>query len=615
MNLNGPQREQLHDALLGAFPRLTVLQRMVDYGLEENLEKIAGKACLNDVVYELIVWARAQNRIEELIRAALKYSPRNEKLRALAAEISIQLTDSELRQSKPYSKGTARENRARSAAGESVSSPPLDSMKALGTTVFFSYARKDKVLRDELEKHLSLLQRRGFITSWHEYQITPGKPRASEITMHLQTAQLILLLVSPDFIASDHCYSSEMKRAMERHEAGEAHVIPILLRPTAAWQHAPFGRLSVLPSNGRPITTWRNRDLAFVDIVDGIRATIEKLSMKLITAQYEQKPYRRVIGLPSPLHPRTTQMREQTVKDLYAKLTRPDTTAVVITGIAGAGKSTLANLVYRYAEQHRQTDDKPFTAEALWINIDSAVTMVDLVGTVLEALGKPSPYVTNLSGQELATLLFHALNTVDEPRLIVLDQFEHLLEPQRGHILDPGIEEWLHLLNERPCRCRLLLTSRVWPTSTHNFSSLYIREYPTSGLEPREGIELLRNWGIEAIPSELQTVVERWQSHPLALTLLGSLLLNQKLSLTTFLKEHLDAQHGKDISQFLEYIYLHQLDQVQRSLLFAFSFYRKPVPLSAAHVLLNEKTEVSTARIRAALDRLLMLHLLEVENE
>src|SRR2546421_9745171 len=96
--------------------------------------------------------------------------------------------------------------------------------------VFYSYAHEDESLRNELEKHLSLLQRRGIITTWHDRKIVPGTDWAYAIDSHLNEATIILLLVSPDFMASDYCYSIEMDRALKRHQAGKARVIPIILR-------------------------------------------------------------------------------------------------------------------------------------------------------------------------------------------------------------------------------------------------------------------------------------------------------------------------------------------------------------------------------------------------
>ncbi len=103
--------------------------------------------------------------------------------------------------------------------------------------------------------------------------------RIHEINVHLEVAQVILLLVSPDFIASDYCYDFEVRKAIEKHKAGEAYVIPILLRPVE-WDGAPFSKLEPLPTNRKPVTVWPNRDNAFLNISKGIRNAIENLPKK-----------------------------------------------------------------------------------------------------------------------------------------------------------------------------------------------------------------------------------------------------------------------------------------------------------------------------------------------
>jgi TIR domain len=141
---------------------------------------------------------------------------------------------------------------------------PMSAQPSQALEVFFSYAHRDEALRDELVKHLSLLQHQGVITAWHDRKITAGIEWAGAIDAHLQSAQIILLLVSADFMASAYCYDMEMQRAMTRHEAKEARVIPVILRPVV-WQGAPFGKLQALPTGGNPITTWSNQDTAFVN--------------------------------------------------------------------------------------------------------------------------------------------------------------------------------------------------------------------------------------------------------------------------------------------------------------------------------------------------------------
>jgi hypothetical protein len=149
--------------------------------------------------------------------------------------------------------------------------------------VFFSYAHRDETLRDELAKHLSHLQNQKVIAGWHDRQIPAGTEWAGAIDAHLENAQIILLLISADFMASQYCYGIEMQRAMDRHEAGQARVIPIIVR-AVDWKSAPFGRLQALPKDGLAVTSWANPDEAFADIARGIRSIAEELVPKpLIT--------------------------------------------------------------------------------------------------------------------------------------------------------------------------------------------------------------------------------------------------------------------------------------------------------------------------------------------
>ncbi|WP_437321244.1 TIR domain-containing protein [Sorangium sp. So ce385] len=142
--------------------------------------------------------------------------------------------------------------------------------------LFFSYSHKDEALRDELETHLALLKREGLLQSWHDRRIGAGTEWAGEIDKNLDEAEVILLLVSADFLASDYCFDKEMKRALARHDAGQARVIPVVLRKTD-WRSAPFARLQALPKDGTPVTLWQDRDEAWTEVALGIRRAIEAL--------------------------------------------------------------------------------------------------------------------------------------------------------------------------------------------------------------------------------------------------------------------------------------------------------------------------------------------------
>jgi hypothetical protein len=148
--------------------------------------------------------------------------------------------------------------------------------------LFFSYAHKDERLRDELAKHLSLLKREGIITTWHDRDITAGTNWAQAIDTNLNDADIILLLISADFLASDYCYDIEMQRAIERHNTQEARVIPIILRP-CDWHSAPFGKLQALPKDAKPVTKWDNPDEAFTHIAQGIRNAVAELQQRTNT--------------------------------------------------------------------------------------------------------------------------------------------------------------------------------------------------------------------------------------------------------------------------------------------------------------------------------------------
>ncbi len=154
--------------------------------------------------------------------------------------------------------------------------------------VFFSYSHKDEDLRNELENHLSILKRQGLISTWHDRKIGAGEEWRGAIDENLNSAQIILLLISADFLASDYCYDIEMDRALERHESGEARVIPVILRPVD-WKGAPFGELQALPTSAEPVTSrkWSSRDEAFTDTARGIRRAIEKLVPLLPKEQSE----------------------------------------------------------------------------------------------------------------------------------------------------------------------------------------------------------------------------------------------------------------------------------------------------------------------------------------
>jgi len=235
--------------------------------------------------------------------------------------------------------------------------------------VFISYSHKDQAFREELEIHLSNLKRQNIISSWYDGNIAPGSELEPQIIDHLMSAQIILLLISADFIHSDFCYSIEMKQAIDRHNAREARVIPIVLRPTD-WQGAPFDTLKMLPTDAKAITKWRRRDDAFADIVQGIRASIHELTITGKTANPSIVSYTPtkvpIWNVPYQRNLLFTG-REDVLKKLYDALRAGKTAALAqpqaISGLGGIGKTqTAVEYAYRYRDGY---------TDILWVKAET----------------------------------------------------------------------------------------------------------------------------------------------------------------------------------------------------------------------------------------------------
>lgn len=171
-------------------------------------------------------------------------------------------------------------------------------------TLVFSYAHADEALRNELEKHLSPLKRMGRIDTWHDRRISPGEEFEQQIDQHFSVADIVLLLVSPDFIASDYCYQIEMTNALQRHEREEAVVIPVILRP-CAWHQLPFGKLLAATVDGKPVVQFTNIDEGFVQVVDAVSRALDKVGAEVIPRT--QPPSAGSVGV-NPIGPRSSNL-------------------------------------------------------------------------------------------------------------------------------------------------------------------------------------------------------------------------------------------------------------------------------------------------------------------
>ena len=217
--------------------------------------------------------------------------------------------------------------------------------------VFYSYAHEDEELVKELRKHLSILKRQGVIRDWYDREITAGTDWKGQLDQHLNSAGVILLLVSAAFLASDYCYDVEMTRALERHGQGEARVIPVLLRKVDGWQDAPFGKIQSLPTDGKPVTSWKIRDEAFADVARGIRNTIGQLGAHQPKPPPGQFPF--FVPFPRNLD---FVGRTDDLERLHATLQQREPVGIRpagLTGMGGIGKTQLAvEYVYRFRDAY-----------------------------------------------------------------------------------------------------------------------------------------------------------------------------------------------------------------------------------------------------------------------
>jgi tetratricopeptide (TPR) repeat protein len=217
--------------------------------------------------------------------------------------------------------------------------------------VFISYSHKDDALRAALEEHLAPLVRTGVIVLWQDHQIAPGQEWETKISAALEASELVLLLVSKAFFASDYCYQREMTRAIERHEAGSARVLPIIIEP-CLWKAAPFAKLKVLPKDGRAVTKWRNRNSAWENVAEGLDQAIAELRDRPApTATRAQ-----IFSVPFQRNPYFTG-REDVLAEIASRLEKGGRAALgqaAICGLGGIGKTqTAVEFAYRRRDNYR----------------------------------------------------------------------------------------------------------------------------------------------------------------------------------------------------------------------------------------------------------------------
>lgn len=334
-------------------------------------------------------------------------------------------------------------------------------------TVFLSYAQKDEKLVKQFINHLANLKRQGFITDWFDREITPGEVWSEEIDQHLETAKIILLFVSPDFVASEYSGGAELRRAMQRHAAGEARVIPVLLR-AVDWQVTPFHDLQALPKDARPVTSHADLDQAFLEVAKGVRKAVEQLTTSVTTASAVSEttslyiPRPPVVGFVA----RRDSRGQDIVQKLREELDPRSKQFVALWGPGGVGKTSLA------AEAVRGLLGA-FSQRVVWVNLAARanLTLGLLLDEIATQLGRPD--LRSLAPQpkeEQVRVLI-----VVSPALIVLDGFETIAVDEQKRISD--------FLGQR-APCSVLITTRQRVE--------YARSITIGAMSPAEALEFLQ---------------------------------------------------------------------------------------------------------------------------
>jgi tetratricopeptide (TPR) repeat protein len=492
--------------------------------------------------------------------------------------------------------------------------------------VFVSYAPQDEALRDELGKHLSLLKREGVIADWCDRQLTAGSDRASEISDRFNAAHIILLLISPDFLASDDHWNI-VGQAMTRHTAAKTCVIPILLRPVD-WQSAPFGTLQPLPHNQTPITRWDSRDEAFLHITQHLRTLIPSLkSPSAPPASSAPLPPHPTPHTPHPIPPSLSTYdastwvgRHPLIATLTQKLRTPLRILAII-GITGIGKTALAErLVVDHlspappspsappAPSSSPTPHSPLpTPHFTRLNFDDRALPHDFITaatTLLPKLGHSTTPDDQKDPQRLLARLLQILRTT--PYLVQIDSLEMLLEgdDEQGWTTFKD-ELWLsffqQLLAGDDCQSQFILTSQALPEALEIAADRYPRcwhRQELDGLSETEQLEIFQKNGLEpdAIAIDyLKRLGKLYAGHPLVLQVIakdildrpfhGNVLQYWQRYQAEFDALERDRPHRRNAPRALQLRVMQRVEQSlqrlpvdARNLLCRSAVYRRPVP-------------------------------------
>jgi TIR domain len=224
--------------------------------------------------------------------------------------------------------------------------------------MFCSYSHEDEKLRKEFETALAPLQREGSLVSWTDHEIIAGEPWSRQILEALRSADIVVLLISPDFIASNYCYYEEMNEALRLADLGVLTVVAVLIRE-CLWEREPFAHFQMLPRGGSAIDSLKKRDPAWKAVVRGLEKTVRSVQHR----KEAERPFES-IALPRENNLKTSANSQERTRSSPRAVPphpgRPSRYDLATAGVVGIVTGAIGRVTF----EHHSIDDHPSVTDA-----------------------------------------------------------------------------------------------------------------------------------------------------------------------------------------------------------------------------------------------------------